>query len=326
MRKSTALIKEGTLVPAGKRRRGGAVWKNIKKNWQLHLMILVPVTYVLIFYYGPMYGIQIAFRNFTPRKGIWGSDWVGWQHFVDFFTYHDFKTILLNTLAISAYSLFAGFPVPIILALMMHVTRRNTLRKIVQNTSYIPHFISVVVMVGILFQVFNPITGLYGSLYRMLGGTGYPSDIRLNAGSFRHLYVWSGIWQEMGWSTIIYVAALSNVSPELHEAAMIDGAQRWQRVRHVDLPAILPTVAIRLILRCGSILSVGYVKVLLMQNSLNISVSEVISTYVYTYGLGNMKFSYGTAIGLFDSVVNLILLLSVNRLVKWLSGNEMNML
>lgn len=296
-----------------------------RKNWQLHLLVLLPVAYILLFYYSPMYGLQIAFRDFRPRAGIWGSEWVGMKHFIDFFRAHNFSQLLLNTLGISLYSILVAFPIPIVLALMLHVSERKVLKKVTQNVAYMPHFISTVVLVGIVNQILNPVSGVVGTFYHMFGGIGVAPDIRASAAAFRHLYVWSGVWQQMGWSTIIYVAALSGVSHELHEAAELDGASRWKRVLNVDLPAIMPTISIMLILRFGSVMSVGYEKVYLMQNDLNLSASEVISTYVYKIGLGKMRMSYGTAISLFDSIVNTTMLLTVNAIVRKLTHGEQGM-
>ena len=293
-----------------------------RKNWQLHLLMLLPLAYILVFHYGPMYGLQIAFRDYRPRLGIWGSEWVGLKYFSDFIHSYNFWPVLSNTLLVSLYAVLAGFPIPVILALMLHVTEHKVFAKITQNVAYMPHFISVVVLIGILNQVLNPVAGAFGAFYHMLGGIGVAPDIRASAGVFRHLYVWSGVWQTMGWSTIIYVAALAGVSSELHEAAELDGASRWQRVLHVDLPAIMPTVAILLIMRFGHIMGVGHEKVLLMQNDLNLATSEVISTYVYKMGLGKMQLSYGAAIGLFNSVVNLILMTTVNSISRALTNGE----
>jgi ABC-type polysaccharide transport system permease subunit len=296
-----------------------------RKNWQLHLLMALPLIYILIFYYSPMYGLQIAFRDFRPRAGIWGSEWVGFKHFIKFFQAHNFSSLIINTLSVSLYQLAIGFPIPIILALMLHVSTRDKFKKVVQNVAYMPHFISTVVLVGIVNQILNPISGVYGTIYSMLGGIGHPADIRASADAFRHLYVWSGVWQQMGWSTIIYVAALAGVSSELHEAAELDGATRWQRVLNVDIPAILPTICIMLILRFGSVMSVGYEKVYLMQNDLNMSTAEVISTYVYKTGLGKMQMSYGTAIDLFNSIINTSMLLLVNWITDRLSHGEQGM-
>ena len=294
----------------------------VRKNWQLHLLVALPILYIIVFYYVPMYGLQIAFRDFKPRAGIWGSEWVGLKHFITFFKAYNFTQIISNTLIISLYNIFVGFPIPIILALMLHVSERKVLKKLTQNVSYMPHFISTVVLVGIINQILNPVCGVVGTFYHMFGGIGVAPDIRASAGAFRHLFVWSGVWQQMGWSTIIYVAALSGVSSELHEAAELDGASRWKRVLNVDLPAILPTVSIMQILRFGSVMSVGYEKVYLMQNDLNLSTSEVISTYVYKTGLGKMQMSYGTAIDLFNSIINTTLLLTVNTVTRKLTNGE----
>lgn len=318
--------KQCVITPPG-RTVAGASRSNrfriaFQQNWQLHLMILLPLIYLLIFEYGPMYGLQIAFRDYRPRKGIWGSEWVSFKHFKNFLTAYNFKNLMTNTLAISFYSIFIGFPVPIILALLLHVTQSERLKKLTQNVTYIPHFISVVVLVGIMNQILNPVGGLIGTVYELLGYDGYPMDIRSKPEAFRHLYVWSGVWQNMGWDTIIYVSALSAVSTDLHEAAEIDGANRWKRVLYVDIPSIMPTIAIMLILRCGSVMSVGYEKVYLMQNPLNLSTSEVISTFVYKVGLGKNQLSYATAIGLFNSVINCTMLLLVNWISKKASDGE----
>lgn len=287
--------------------------KRIVQNWQLYLFILLPFIYLIMFKYVPMYGIQIAFKKFDPVKGIAGSPWVGFQNFTQFFTSYQFERVIKNTITLSFYSLISGFPMPVLLALCLNALRSAKYRKVVQMITYIPHFIAVVVMVSILRQVFNPVIGLFGILYQFLTGSTAP-DLFGSAKAFAHLYVWSGVWQGMGWGTIVYIAALSNVDQELHEAAEIDGASRFKRVIHVDFPAIVPTIVIMLILRSGNIMSVGFEKAYLMQNNLNLNASEVISTYVYKVGLGagNANFSYGAAIGLFNSVVNLMMITLVN--------------
>lgn len=287
-------------------------------------MIIFPLAYVVIFHYLPMYGLQMAFRDYKPRSGIWGSEWVGLGNFREFFNYYKWPNLVKNTLAISLYQIAAGFPIPVLLALVLHVNEFGPLKKLAQNISYIPHFISTVVMVGLLFQLLNPVSGLWGAIQRLFGLHNYV-DLMANKDTFRHLYVWSGIWQSMGWSTIIYVSALSSVSQELHEAAKIDGASRWRRVLSVDLPAILPTVSIMLILRFGHVMGVGYEKVYLMQNTLNLSQSEVISTYVYKTGLGNNEFSYGTAISLMNSVINTSMIILVNWITNRLTDNEVGL-
>ena len=300
--------------------------KVFRKKWQLHLFMLIPVAYIIIFAYCPMFGIQIAFKNFSIRKGIWGSEWVGMKHFATFFTSFQFLRCLKNTLIISLYSFAVGFPIPIFFALMMNLTRNIRFRKVVQTVTYIPHFISTVVLVGMLIQLLNPVTGLYGTLYRLFGGVGYPTAPTTVGSNFPHLYVLSGVWQGFGYNSILYLAALSGVSAELHEAAEIDGASRLQRVIHIDFPAILPTVTIMLIMRMGSVMSLGFQKIYLMQNTLNLSTSEVISTFVYKKGLasgaGN-DYSYSTAIGMFNSVINLLLLVCVNGVSRKLSENSL---
>ena len=306
-----------------KPKSGSGFFAVFKKNWQLHLMILLPLVYILLFEYWPMYGIQIAFRDYSARQGITGSKWVGLDNFSRFFSNFKWTQYVWNTLRLSLYSIFVGFPIPIILALIIHVNERPLLKKFTQNLSYIPHFISTVVMVGILNQLLDPFSGLWSMICQVFDMPAI--DIRSVPEAFVHLYTWSGIWQNMGWSTIIYLSALSAVSPELHEAARIDGASRLQRVWHVDLPAIMPMVALMLILRFGSVMSVGFEKVFLMQNSLNLKYSEVISTYVYKYGIGRNDLSYGTAVGLMNSIVNMIMLLVVNFIANKASDGEAGM-
>jgi putative aldouronate transport system permease protein len=271
-----------------------------------------------------MLGIQLAFKRFSIRQGIFGSPWVGLDHFKRFFASYQFKRIIINTLRISIYHLFAGFPIPIIFALLLNTMRAEKFKKVLQMITYIPFFISTVVLVGMLFQIFNPRMGIYGVLYTMITRKEAP-DILSSPYSFPHLYVWSGIWQGMGFSSIIYVAALAAVDPEQHEAALIDGATRLQRVFYIDFPALLPTITIMLILAMGGIMSVGFEKVYLMQLDLNLRTSEIISTYVYKTGLasGNGDFSYATAIGVFNSLVNFILLVSVNTVVKKISNSSL---
>lgn len=320
MSKSAAVVAP-TLVPQS----GFAkFWRNFKKNWQLHLMILVPFVYLFIFHYVPMYGIQIAFKQYSPRRGIMGSEWVGLDNYKEFFGYYKWPNLVVNTLALSLYSIFAGFPIPIVLALILHVHTGKVLKKVAQNVSYMPHFISLVVMVGILNTALNPVSGFIGYINKHLGTIAY-EDVRGSKEAFRHLYIWSDIWQNTGWSTIIYVSALSAVPNELHEAAKLDGASRLRRVWSVDLPTILPTVAIMLIMRFGSVMSVGYQKAYLMQNNMNIDVSEIISTYVYKQGIRSGNMSLGTAVGLMNSGINLILVLLVNWVTNLLTDNEMGL-
>lgn len=308
---------------AASRGKEASVWVRAARCWQLYLFLVIPVAWLLIFCYYPMFGAQIAFRKFSPVKGIWESEWVGFANFAKFFKSYMFERVLVNTLRLSFYSLIASFPLTILMALVINAIRSLKFKKFVQMITYIPHFISTVVMVGMIIQIFSPVTGLYGGLYRLFGGQGLPVDILGMPEAFPHLYVWSGIWQGIGWGTIIYIAALAGVDPTLHEAAEIDGATRWKRIRHIDLPALLPTASITLILNFGSIMNVGFEKSFLMQNNLNLRTSEVISTYIYKVGLasGSNDYSYSSAIGLFNSVINCILLVTVNSISKHLGDN-----
>lgn len=302
------------------------VGRKLLHQWQLHLLILLPVIYLFIFHYWPMYGAQIAFRQYRAKDGISGSEWVGLKWFEKFLTSYNFQQIFKNTLLVSFYQILVGFPIPVFFALMINALPSERFKKFTQTVTYMPHFISVVVIVSIVNLIFSPINGLYGTIFRLFGGDGYPYDFRGMANTFRHIYVWSGVWQNLGWDTIIYTAALASVSQDHHEAAMIDGASRWKRVLHVDLPAILPTVGIMLIMRCGRVMTIGFEKVYLMQSTLNLSTSEIISTYVYKTAMGaSSQFSYAAAIGLFNSVINCILLVLVNWISKKVSSNEVSL-
>lgn len=292
--------------------------KRYAKYWQLYVFLLLPVVYILIFQYYPMLGLQIAFKKFNFRGGIWGSPWVGFYQFEKFFKSYQFTRILSNTLTLSFYYIITGFPIPILFALTLNVINNRRYKKVVQTITYMPYFISVVVLVGMLMQIFHPINGLYGTAAYALTGQ-QPADLMGSAKAFPHLYVWSGVWQKFGYDSIIYIAALTSVSSELHEAAQIDGANRLQRVWHIDMPAILPTMTVMLILRMGSVMSLGFQKIYLMQNDLNVSVSEVITTFVYKKGIASgtsNDYSYATAINMFNSVVNLILLTTVNQVAR----------
>ena len=285
----------------------------IAENWQYYILILPAIVYVAIWCYAPMYGLQIAFKDFKFSLGITGSRWIGFRHFTDFFKGYYFKTLLENTFAISLYSLVVGFPVPIIVALILNELTPK-FKKVVQTVLYAPHFISTVVLVGIIQLLFSPSTGIVNHFLEWIGGErlyfmGEPQY-------FRHMFVWSGVWQGMGWSAIIYLAALSNVDPTHLEAASIDGASRIQKIIHINIPTILPTIMIMLILRMGQIASVGYEKVYLMQNNLNMDVAEVISTYVYKRGIVNSNYSFSTAVGLFNNVVNVTLVMIANFISK----------
>ena len=290
--------------------------RNFKRDWQLHLYMAVPVIYLIIFDFIPMYGLQIAFRDFRPTTGITHSEWVGLKWFKDFVSSPDFPLIFGNTIKLSLYDL-CTFPLPICFALVVHALRGEKYKKVFQTISYMPHFISTAVMIGIVNMLLSPVSGLYGNIYRFLGGSRYPLDFRATAAAFPHIFIWSGIWQSLGWMAVIYIAALSSVPQELHEAAEIDGASRLKRMWYIDLPAIIPTVAMMLIMRCTSLIAVGFEKVYLMQSELNLTVSEVIATYTFKKGLSSFRsYSYGAAVGLFNTVINLTILVVVNEIVK----------
>lgn len=285
-----------------------------KKNWILYAMILPVVIYYIIFAYIPMYGIQLAFKDYNIKQGIMGSPWVGLAHFKRFFSAYNFKSLLVNTVGISIYSLLAGFPIPIVFALMLNYLKSKYLKKAVQMVSYAPYFISVVVMCGMLTIFMHPDTGVFNTIRNLLG---LPSvDFLARPEWFKSIYVWSGIWQGMGWSSIIYISALSGVDEQLHEAAIMDGATKIQRMIHVDLPSIKPTIVMLFILQLGQIMNVGFEKVYLLQNTLNKRSASVISTYVYEIGLINSDYGYSTAVGLFNSVINLLLIIIANWLCK----------
>lgn len=295
----------------------------LKGSWQLYVMFFLPLMYVVIFKYYPMLGAQIAFKDFKVSKGIWGSEWVGVEHFVRFFQSYQFRRVILNTLGLSLYQIVAGFPLPILLAISLHYTRNKFYKKIVQMVTYAPHFISVVVMVGIILQFLNPRYGMVNEVIKLFGGEGV--DFMGNPNMFSSVYVWTGVWQNLGYGSIIYLAALAGVSPELHEAAIVDGASLVKRIIYIDLPGILPTAIILLIMRMGYILDAGFQKILLMQNPLNQRTSETIATYVYKVGLqsGRPDFSYATAIGLTKSVISLVIIVAVNKFAKSFSETSL---
>lgn len=286
-------------------------------------MLIPGICIYLVFRYYPMLGLQIAFKDFKLGHGIWGSPWVGLKHFDNFFNQYYFSRMLINTVTLSMYSLLANTPVVIILSLCLHSLRSERMKKVVQTVVYMPHFITTVVICGILMRMFNQRIGIFPQLFQALFGS--KPDVLGNPNAFAHLYVWSGIWQNAGWGTIIYMAALSGVSPELHEAAIIDGASRFKRVLHVDLPAIIPTIVIMLIMDSGRILNVGFEKILLLQNQLNVSTSEVISTYTYkiTFESSRAQYSLATAIGLFNSAASFLMVTIVNRIAGALDQNSL---
>lgn len=288
------------------------------KSRYYYLMLLPAVAYVLIFCYAPLGGLQIAFKNYKVSLGMWGSKWIGFRNFTDFFTSYSFPQLMENTFVLSFYQLLIGFPIPIIIALILNELK-GKFKKTTQTILYAPHFISTVVLIGVMTTMFSPSQGVVNTLLEAIGmeRTYFMGEPQY----FRHLYVWSGVWQGMGWSAIVYLAALAGVDPALHEAADIDGATRMQKILHINLPSIMPTITIMLILRMGQIASIGYEKVYLMQNNLNVSTAEVISTYVYKRGIINNNYSFSTAMDLFNNVINVTMLLTANKISKKVSGS-----
>ena len=293
--------------------------KNVLRNWMLYLFVLPSFIYITLFQYGPLYGIQIAFRNYKPARGIWNSTWVGFKYFEKFLTSYNCLELIRNTLVLSFYELLM-FPVPILLALVVHYTPIRALRKATQSITYAPYFISVVVMCGMITTFFSS-TGIVNQIIKLFGGNAV--DFMNYEEYWRGLYVGSGVWRTSGYNAVIYIAALAGVSPELHEAATVDGANRMQRIWHIDIPSILPTIVILLILRCGRIMSVGFQKAYLLQNDLNLGVSEIISTYVYKMGLQKGQYSLSTAVGLFNNIINFLLVISVNKISRKLTGSSL---
>lgn len=300
-------------LPQNRQKRSSHLMRQMIRRYDLYLMLLLPIAWYLIFHYGPLYGLQIAFKNFNPAKGIIGSDWTGFEHFQRFFDSYYFWRLLRNTLTINLLSLLVAFPIPIMLALLINEIRSKAFSKWLQNITYIPHFISVVVVVGILTVLLAP-SGPINMLIQFLGG----NEIRFleAAGWFKTVFIGSNIWQNMGWQSIIYIAALSGINPQLYEAAKMDGASRIRRIWHVSLPGIVPIIVILLILDIGQFMNIGFEKILLLQNNLNLESSDVISTFVYTTGILKGEYSYTAAIGLFNSLINLTLLLMVNRFAR----------
>ena len=295
--------------------------KNMKKNWILYVMIAPVVVYYIVFAYTPMYGILLAFKNYKVKQGIMGSPWVGLDHFRRFFSAYNFKQLIGNTVGISVYSLIIGFPIPIVFALMLNYLTHNRLKKIVQMVSYAPYFISTVVICGMITIFMAPDTGILNVIRGFFGLESV--NFLAKPEWFKSIYVWTGVWQGMGWSSIIYISALAGVDYEMHEAAIVDGATKIQRMIHVDLPSIKPTILMLLILQMGSIMNVGFEKVYLLQNTLNKSAASVISTYVYEAGLINSDYGYSTAVGLFNSLINLGLVVAANQLSKRFAGESL---
>ena len=299
--------------------------KIIKRDWQLYAFISLPLIYFIVFKYVPMAGLQLAFRRYSARGGIWHSKWVGLDNVIKFLESYQFERVVTNTLVLSLYSFFICSIVPIIFALIFNAIEKPRFKKVTQTIVTLPYFVSVVVLVGIMMQLFNNRVGIYGTLFEMITGR-YPKDIWSQPEMFRHMYVLSSVWQTFGWNSIIYIATLSGVGKDLHEAAQLDGASRLKRVFHVDLPHIIPTIIILSVMNMGKIMSVGFEKAFLMQNNLNLEYSELISTYVYNLGLGASyvsDFSLATAVDLFNAVVNLILIFVANKIATRISDTSL---
>lgn len=303
------------------RARRSSPWMKIRRHWQYYLMAAAPLAYILIFKYIPMVGAQIAFRDFSPVSGIWGSEWVGLEHFLLFFRSPNFFPLIRNVLSINVLVMTLGFVAPIILALALNEIRNGVFKRSVQMITYFPHFISTVVMASMIILFLNPRVGFVGVLAQALGRE--PTDFMGISSAFPWIYVFSEIWQRSGFGAIIYMAALAGINPELYEAARIDGASRLQKIRHIDLTGILPTIVILLILQSAEVMNLGFEKVFLLQNPLNLFNSEVIATYVYKIGLLNASFSFGAAVGLFNSVINFVLVVTINAFARRVSEHSL---
>lgn len=296
------------------RRRRSPRLRRVLRSWQLYVLLAPTLLYFLVFKYWPMYGVQIAFRDYTPAGGFTDSPWVGLEHFLRFFSSYQFTTVFTNTILLSLVNLAFVFPIPIILALLVNQLAQGRMRKVVQNVLYAPTFISTVVLVGMLFILLSPRSGLVNNAIVLLGGE--PIFFMGSAEWFRPVYVASSVWQEAGFNMVVYLAALAGIDPALHDAAKVDGAGRFQRIRHIDLPGIAPVITVLSILAVGNLLNLGFEKALLMQTDLNLAASQIIQTYTYQVGLQQAQFSYAAAIGLFNSVLNLALLLTFNQVAR----------
>ncbi|MGI5899144.1 MAG: ABC transporter permease [Christensenellales bacterium] len=295
--------------------------KRLFASWQLYVLLIPAFIYYGIYHYAPMYGVQIAFRDYTPTLGIAGSPWVGLKHFLRFFRSIEFFRLFRNTLLLSVYSLVFDFPFPIILALMINELRNQRYKKFVQNVTYMPHFISNVVLCGMVISFTSPSAGFINMIIQAFGGDRI--DFMSNPRYFRSIYVISGVWQQTGWSSIIYIAALAGIDREMLEAAEIDGVSRMQKILYINIPCILPTIIVLLIMNSGRVMNIGFEKVFLLQNALNMEVSEVISTYVYKRGLLGAQFSFSAMVGLFNSAINLVLLVLVNKISQKVSETSL---
>ena len=309
--------KRSPARPALSRRFGRAV----QRDWQLYVLLLPALAFIIIFCYFPMYGVQIAFRDYKAVFGITGSKWVGWKQFETFFNSYYCGRLFANTFLLNFYGLLFGFPIPIFLAIFLNQLRNKRVRGFTQTVIYVPHFISTVVLAGMIYLFFSPTTGLVNRLITSMGGKSI--YFMIEARWFRPLFIGSEIWQNAGWNTILYIAALTSISPSLYEAATIDGATRWQKIKHIDIPHLVPIVTMMLILSCGSLLTSNTDKALLLQTSGNITVSDIIGVYVYSVGLGKAQYSYTTAIGLCLNVINFAIIIIVNSICRKLGETSL---
>lgn len=284
------------------------------QNWQLFLLLLPAFILLIVFRYLPLFGLSLAFKDFNFSQGILGSPWTGFHHFSDFFSHYRFKELFFNTLILSLYKLAAHLPFPIILAIALNEVRNVKFKKTVQTVTFVPHFISVVVVVGMMMQLLAPQTGLINNIISYCGGQRV--NFLSEPGNFRHLFVWSDVWQSTGYTAILYIAALTSIDQSMYEAASIDGATKWHKIKYIDFPALLPTIIIMFILEVGRIMDISFEKVILLQNPVNLRTSEVLSTYIYKVGIIDGRFDFATAGTLFNSVINFILLIIVNRISK----------
>ncbi len=311
--------KQSTAVAVQPKHRQGDAWRKIKQNKQLYVIFFLPFLYFVVFRYGAMGWLLLAFKDYNAVEGLFGSQWVGFKHFIDFFSMPDFWRLLRNTLLISIYTLIFSFPVPIVLALMINEVENRHFKKIVQSVTYLPHFFSMVIICGMLVD-FLTTDGLINKIIVACGGE--PISFLTDPAWFRTIYVASGIWQGAGWGSIMYLAALNGVDPQLYESAVIDGASKLQQMRHISIPAILPIISVQLLMNIGSLLSVGYEKIILLYNGATYETADVISTYVYRRGLQGADYGYGTAVSMFQSVVSLILVIFANKIANKVSSGE----
>ncbi len=295
--------------------------RNLQRYWVLYLLLIPPLAYLIIFNYIPMYGLQLAFREFDPAAGFYGGEWVGLQNFIDFFESYAFAEIILNTVLLSLYHIAINFFAPVMLAIAINEVNNQRFKKTVQMVTYAPYFISTIVLVAMMFQIFSPHIGIVNNVIKAMGGQTH--NFMGESRYFRHLFVWSGIWQGTGYGSVIFIAALTAIDPQLYEAATVDGASRIKKIIYIDIPSIMPTMVVLLILNVGRLMNVGFEKTYLMQNQQNIAVSEVISTYVYKVGIIRTDFSFSTAVGFFNSAINLALIVLVNQIARHLGESSL---